>query len=81
MADLSVMEDEVNTYAEPKSLVGIRKKALRLVPNDEFEVFQLSNNHSWPIKIDVGLLDEVREGLIEFLRSNFNLFSISPRDV
>lgn len=50
---------------------------VRPTPNGEFEFIQLGDNYAWSVKIGFGLPLEVRATLIECLRENTNIFTIS----
>lgn len=71
-------EDKIPQNDQGSPSVGFKTKALRLVPNGEFEIVWLNDNPSQSVCIDNDLLPAVNKELIECLRANVDLFVISP---
>lgn len=81
MDDLDVVEDDVSLEEGRGSFSITQAKALRLVSDEDFEVIQLDDNHSRPLRIRVRLLSMVKNTLIKCLRTNITLFAISPHEI
>lgn len=81
MGDLNVCEDEPAQGDKLGPSIGIKTKFLRPLPNGEFKVIQLNNNHMRTAKIEVDLPVEVNKGLIECLRAKSDLFITSPHEM
>lgn len=78
ITDLDAREYEVLKGNELYTFTKTHKKTLRPILDGEFKFVQLDDNLSRSVKIDTSLLARVKKDFIEYVRSNIDLFAISP---
>lgn len=79
--DLDMRKDETMLSNDPESPVGTKVKTLRSVLDKNFEILQLDENPTKSAQIWANLLTLVRISCIECLKSNSDLFAISPSKI
>lgn len=77
VVDLDVREDKVLQDDGLNISIRSKMKTLRLISDGKFEVVQLDDNLTWPVRIDTDLHTRVKKGLVECLKANADFFMIS----